>query len=280
MVFRFKVGTLELTVLTDGTFAFPARERWPDAPGADLDKMLAESFQSVAAPVLQVNVLAVNTGDRLVLIDAGTGGLFPADAGTTGRMPTSLAAAGIRPEDVDTVILTHAHPDHLWGAVDETFSQRIYPNADFVIAQAEWDYWMAPERAESEFVTSASLRLLEPRLRYITPGAEPVSGIMSIDAAGHTPGHMALHIVSGSEELVCAADVITDRAVSFQRPDWHLRADIDRAQGAKMRQRFLDRLATDRTLVAAYHLPFPGVGHVVRDGAAFRWVPADWGWQL
>ena len=285
-VYRFRVGTFELTVVTSGTLSFPIEDLWPEIPTAEIEAVLAADFQPTDAPVLQVNAMTVNTGDRLVLIDTGSGGKFFA---TAGRLPASLADAGIRPEDVDIVIFTHAHPDHLFGATDASGTRLLYQNAEYVITDTEFDFWAAPERmadvAEDwwrDMVQTAqgNLHAAEPRLRRIKPGAEVVPGIMSIDTAGHTPGHISLHIVSGRDELLCTGDVVSNRAVSFQRPDWRGGYDMDLDKGARVRRSFLDRCATDKVMVASYHLPFPGIGHVARDGTAFRWVPADWRWEM
>lgn len=285
-VHRFRIGTFELTVMSSGTLSFPIEELWPAIPKEEVAAVLAADFQPTDMPVLQVNVLAVNTGDRLVLIDTGSGGKF---FDTAGRLSVSLAAAGIRPEDVDTVVFTHAHPDHLFGATDTSGARRLFPNAEHVITDVEWDFWTAPDRAadlsedwwrEMVRLAQENLRAAEPRLRRIKAGGEVVPGIMSIDTSGHTPGHISLHIVSGSDELICTGDAVGNRAVSFQKPDWRGGYDMDLDQGARTRRAFLDRCATDKVLVASYHLPFPGVGHVARDGTAFRWVPADWRWDM
>jgi glyoxylase-like metal-dependent hydrolase (beta-lactamase superfamily II) len=285
-IYRFRVGTFEMTVLTSGTLAFPVRVIWPHAPEAELGAILGADFQPTDTSTPQVNVLAVNTGERLVLVDLGSGGkLFE----TAGALPASLAAAGIRPEDVDAVVFTHAHPDHLFGATDAGGTRLLYPNAEYVIADTEWDFWTAPDRAadantdrwrELVRLAQGNLRAIEPRLRRIRPGAEVLPGITSIDTAGHTPGHISLHLVSGRDELLCSGDVFSNRAVSFQRPDWPFGFDKDAEKGAKARRSLLDQCATDKVLVANYHLPFPGVGHVARDGTGFRWVPVDWSWQM
>ena len=142
-VYRFRVGTFELTVVTSGTLSFPIEDLWPETPRAEVEAVLAADFQPTDAPVLQVNALAVNTGDRLVLIDTGSGGKFFA---TAGRLPASLAAAEIGLEHVDTVVFTHAHPDHLFGATDPSGTRLLYPNAEHVITDIEFDFWTAPDR--------------------------------------------------------------------------------------------------------------------------------------
>ena len=119
-----------------------------------------------------------------------------------------------------------------------------------------------------------------PRLRLIKAGAEVAPGVTTIDTAGHTPGHMSVHLSSGSEELLLTADAVVNSTVSFQHPEWPFGFDQDVPLAAKARLSFLDRAATDKTLVGGYHFPFPGFGHVVREGSGYRWMPADWQWTI
>jgi glyoxylase-like metal-dependent hydrolase (beta-lactamase superfamily II) len=123
-----------------------------------------------------------------------------------------------------------------------------------------------------------NLKLAKPRLRLIKAGTEVAPGVTTVDTHGHTPGHMSVQISSGSEEMLLSADVIVDSAVSFLHPEWPFDFDLDVPQGTKTRMAFLDRAAADKTLVSSYHLPFPGFGHVLREGSGYRWLPADWGW--
>jgi glyoxylase-like metal-dependent hydrolase (beta-lactamase superfamily II) len=130
----------------------------------------------------------------------------------------------------------------------------------------------------SRRLTQTNLKLAKPRLRQIKAGAEVAPGVTTFDTAGHTPGHMSVHISSGSEEMLLTGDVLVDSEVSFLHPEWPFGFDIDVPMGTKARMAFLDRAAADKTLVGTYHLPLPGFGHVVREGSAYRWLPADWQW--
>jgi glyoxylase-like metal-dependent hydrolase (beta-lactamase superfamily II) len=132
--------------------------------------------------------------------------------------------------------------------------------------------------AQKPLVTQANLKLASPRLRLIKAGAEVAPGVTTIDTPGHTPGHMSVHISSGREEMLLTGDVVVNSAVSFLHPEWPFEFDLDVPQATKTRMAFLDRAAADKTLVGSYHLPFPGFGHVVREGSAYRWLPADWRW--
>jgi glyoxylase-like metal-dependent hydrolase (beta-lactamase superfamily II) len=279
--YRFKLGTIEITVVSDGTLAFPAETLWGDR-AEDARGLLTSTFQPSSPVGLQINTILVNTGDKLVLIDAGCG----ADKfqKTTGGLIGNLAAAGYAPGDIDMILFTHAHFDHLWGISDHENASLLFPSAEFVASEAEVAFWSAPEWANKvspalkPLVTQANLKLASPRLRLIKAAAEVVPGVTTFDTAGHTPGHISVHISSGSEEMLLTGDVVVNSAVSFQHPDWHFGFDMDEPLATKTRMAFLDRAAADKTLVGSYHLPFPGFGHVVREGSAYRWLPADWQW--
>jgi len=279
--YRFKLGTIEITVVSDGTLAFPAETLWGDR-AEEARGLLTSTFQPPSPVGLEINTLLVNTGDKLVLIDAGCG----ADKfqKTNGRLLGNLAAAGYAPGDIDTILFTHFHFDHLWGISDHENASLLFPSAEFVASEAEVAFWSAPEWANKvspalkPLVTQANLKLASPRLRLIKAGAEVAPGVTTFDTAGHTPGHISVHISSGREEMLLTGDVVVDSAISFLHPEWPFGFDIDVPLATKTRMAFLDRAAADKTLVGSYHLPFPGFGHVVREGSAYRWLPADWQW--
>ena len=232
--YRFSLGQFQLTVVSDGTLAFPAEVVWPEAPKAERDAVLASDFQPTDKSTFQVNVLAVNTGDRLVLIDAGSRGRMQP---TAGRLLQNLAAAEIKPEEVDTVLITHAHPDHLWGVTNASDTERTFPKAEYVIGESELNFWMQSQRPlESHAVwgdvyrqNMKTLAAINDRIRTVKPEGEVVPGIAAIA----TPGHTSLQIASGSNQLLCTANVVESRAVSFGPPDWHGQFDLDVDQGGE-----------------------------------------------
>jgi glyoxylase-like metal-dependent hydrolase (beta-lactamase superfamily II) len=279
--YRFKLGTIEITVVSDGTLAFPAETLWGDR-AEDARGLLTSTFQPPSPVGLQINTILVNTGDKLVLIDAGCG--VDKFQKTAGGLLGNLAAAGYAPGDIDMILFTHLHFDHLWGISDHENVSLLFPSAEFVASEAEVAFWSAPEWANKvspalkPLVTQANLKLASPRLRLIKAAAEVVPGVTTFDTAGHTPGHISVHISSGSEEMLLTGDVVVNSAVSFLHPEWPFGFDMDVPLATKSRMAFLDRAAADKTLVGSYHLPFPGFGHVVREGSAYRWLPADWQW--
>jgi glyoxylase-like metal-dependent hydrolase (beta-lactamase superfamily II) len=279
--YRFKLGTIEITVVSDGTLAFPTETPWGDR-AEDARGLLTSTFHTSRPEVVQINTTLVNTGDKLMLIDAGCG--VDKFQNTTGRLLGNLAAAGYAPGDIDMILFTHFHFDHLWGISDGENESVLFPSAEFVASEAEFAFWSDPElpskvsAKQQPVVTQTNLKLASRRLRQIKAGAEVVPGVTTFDTAGHTPGHMSVHISSGSEEMLLTGDVVFDSEVSFLHPEWPFGFDIDAPMGTKARMAFLDRAAADKTLVGSYHLPFPGFGHVVREGRAYRWLPADWQW--
>jgi len=279
--YRFRLGTIEITVVSDGTVAFPAETLWGDRAD-DARDLLTSTFHTPRPVELQLNTILVNTGDKLVLIDAGCG--VDKFQKTNGALLRNLAAAGYAPGDIDMILLTHAHFDHLWGISDHENSSLLFPSAEFVASETEVKFWSDPELAgklppaQLPRVTQTNLKLASPRLRLIKAGAEVAPGVTTFDTAGHTPGHISVHIGSGSEEMLLAGDVVFDSEVSFLHPEWPFGFDLDVPLATKARMAFLDRAAADRTLVGSYHLPFPGFGHVEREGSGYRWLPADWQW--
>src|ERR1700751_232255 len=267
--YRFKLGTIEVTVVSDGTVAFPAETLWGDRAD-DARDLLTSTFHTPRPVGLQINTILVNTGNKLVLIDSGFG--VDKFQKTTGRLIGNLAAAGYAPGDIDMVLLTHAHFDHLWGISDHENSSLQFPSAEFVASETEVTFWSDPTLsgklppAQLPQVTQTNLKLAPPRLRLIKAGAEVAPGVTTFGTPGHTPGHISVHIGSGSEELLLTGDVVVGSEVNFLHPEWPFGFDLDVPMGIKTRMAFLDRAAADRTLVSSYHLPFPGFGHVVRDG--------------
>src|SRR6195256_5839509 len=279
--YRFKLGTIEITVVSDGTLAFPAETLWGDR-AEDARGLLTSTFQPPSPVGLQLNTILVNTGDKLVLIDAGCG--VDKFQKTAGGLLGNLAAAGYAPGDIDMILFTHCHFDHLWGISDSKNASLLFPSAEFVASETEVTFWSAPDLPgkvspkQQPLVTQANLKLASPRLRLIKAGAEVAPGVTTFDTAGHTPGHISVHISSGREEMLLTGDVVVNSAVSFLHSEWPFEFDLDVPQATKTRMAFLDRAAADKTLVGSYHLPFPGFGHVVRAKSGYRWLPADWQW--
>ena len=272
------LGEFEVTVLSDGQLNLPLDFAYPDVPREELVALLEAAGQRADMLVPDCNVTVLKSADRLVLFDVGSGANFMP---TAGLLPQSLADAGIDPADVTDVIFTHAHPDHLWGLLDE-FDEVLFPDADYHMNQVEWDYWRAdgtleatPEERKS-FVVGAQSRLavLEDRINLFAFGAEVIPGVEAVDTNGHTPGHTSFAVHGGGSSLMVIGDAISNQPVSFEKPDWPSGSDQDPATGAATRAALLDRLVTDDMQVVGYHLPHPGTGRVERSGTAYRYIAA------
>lgn len=269
-------GTASLTVLSDGSLALPLAFSFPDASPDEVKKILADNGLPTDSPGPDCNITLARSGDRLVIFDAGSGPNFMP---TAGKLPESLETAGIDPADVTDVVITHAHPDHIWGLTDD-FDEPVFANAQVHIGQQEWDFWSAEDAiskvAEDRqtFVVGAQNRFaaIGDRVRFLKPGDEVLPGIEAMATPGHTPGHLSF-MVHGTEPVVVLGDAMTNSAISLARPDWRAGTDQDPEQAAKTRVALLDRLATERARVIGFHFPHPGAGIVERKDGAYRYAP-------
>jgi glyoxylase-like metal-dependent hydrolase (beta-lactamase superfamily II) len=225
--------------------------------------------------------MVVNTGKEVILFDTGCGALSHDYEQLRGRLPAGklverMQLIGYRPEDIDIVVISHGHFDHIGGLMQD--GKPVFPNASYVIGAAEFDFWKRGEnvREARKFNRDLFVKIVSPltdRTRFIRPGQEIVSGIQVIDAAGHSPGMMAYLIEAGGRRLLNWADTCGHYAISVQRPDLHLDVDDDKEKAANTRMRILDMAATDEFFVLGYHMPFPGLGLVERRSDGYRWIP-------
>ncbi len=274
----FKLGEFEISVFSDGHLTIPTRFLARNVSEADIKARLGQTADMVSPAC---NITLIRTPTELVLIDVGAGPHFMP---TAGKLAENMESAGIDRKAVTKVVLTHAHPDHLWGALDEFDNEPMFPNASYAISAAEWNFWMAEDVASrlpedrQNFAPGAkrNLNRLRDKLRTIRSGEDIVGGIRAIDTSGHTPGHLSIEIASGREAIVVLADALTHPTISFAHPEWMPAADHhDPERAVRTRKSLLDRLATDRSRAIGFHLPFPGIGFVERSGAAYRFVPSS-----
>jgi len=256
-----------------GSFFFRGR------PHGQLAAILAEANVSPDELRPPCNITLYRDAERTVLFDAGAGSGFMPSAGV---LLDNLDAVGVTPEDVTHVVFTHAHPDHLWGVLDD-FDDPMFPDAEYMMGRAEWNYWRDPNtastigEARASFAVGAARRLevIEERCTLFDDGEEILPGIMAQASFGHTPGHMSFEVRSGHESVLIAGDAIGNHHVAFARPDWGSGADQDAETGAKTRQRLLDKLAHERITLVGFHLPGGGIGRVERKDGAYRFVPEN-----
>jgi glyoxylase-like metal-dependent hydrolase (beta-lactamase superfamily II) len=279
--YRFMVGSLEVTMINDGKFQRPLEAAFVrNAELSDVQAALADAFQPTDTLTIPITTTVINTGDRLVLIDAGTGGLL---APTAGRWMANFRAAGYAPEQVDAVIVSHFHGDHIQG-IRAQDGQPVFPNASLHVSEPEWAFWMddgqmsrAPEAMQNAF--KGVRRVFAPVAKDVQQYSgemELVPGIRALPAPGHTPGHSAFLLSSGADSLLVWSDTTNKPELFVRNPDWHAVFDMDGAQAAATRKRLLDMAASERLRVAGYHFPFPANGYIARDSGRFRFVPALW----
>jgi glyoxylase-like metal-dependent hydrolase (beta-lactamase superfamily II) len=274
---RYKVGAFEMTVITDSEVFIdgPHPLIGGNAAEEDVRRLMRENLLPETKYQPGFSPAVVNTGRELVLFDTGNGenGFVPRPAG--GWLAQELAPAGIKPEDIDIVVLSHGHPDHVGGLVEG--GKPLFPNARYVIGQIEYDFW-APEGKHTgdlekfASVFRANTKAIADRFTFVKPGDDIVTGIRAVEAYGHTPGHLNFLIESEGKAIYFWGDCAHHQVASLARPDWHCVFDVDAEQGAATRKRVYDRLATDRIPIIAYHMPFPSVGYVERQGSAYRWL--------
>jgi glyoxylase-like metal-dependent hydrolase (beta-lactamase superfamily II) len=286
--YRFGVGQFDCVAISDGSLNYPVESFFANAP----PEQVQSALRNRGLPTTQIpspyTCLFIHAGDHQVLIDTGAGNLgasaakiFPnLDHSTsiTGTLPANMRAAGLRPEAVSVVIITHAHPDHVGGTLDES-GQLVFANAHYFIGSLEWDYWISDAAAGSAIPMAHLIRRnLEPlrdRLTLVQDGSEILPGIHAIATPGHTIGHLAVSVASATEYLLHISDAAL-HPLHLEYPTWVPIFDVIPEQAILSKQRILDHAAERRALVFAHHFaPFPNLGHVLKQPQGWQWQPLE-----
>lgn len=278
--FRYRVGDMQVTAIHNGMTDRPSEGLVPNAPAGALQQLLADNFLPPDRFPVTFTTLVVNTGSKLVLLDTGYGDNGPAG---TGAWMANFRAAGFDPANVDAVVISHFHADHISGfrMKDGTAP---FPRAELMVPAVEWDFWMnddnmakAPAGLQGSFQNSR--RVFGANAANVTRFAwdkEVLPGITAVKADGHTPGHTAFALASGAGKLLVMSDTTNNPLVFARHPEWSAVFDQDAAQARATRRRLLDMAAAERMQVAFYHAPFPATGHLAREGDGFRYAPLMW----
>jgi glyoxylase-like metal-dependent hydrolase (beta-lactamase superfamily II) len=280
-IYRFKIGSYELTAVHDGVWHREVDDKFVrNASYAEVQKALDAAFMPANKLSIPFTVLFVNTGTTLILIDTGTAGqLTP----TAGLMGANVSAAGIDPNAVDTILISHFHPDHINGIKNKE-NQLVFPNAEINVPAREWAYWMdganmnaAPEAALGAFRNVRRIfGDIASKVKRFEPGQEVAPGITSIAAYGHTPGHTAFAVAAGNQSMLVLGDTTNHPALFVRNPEWQAVFDVDGNMAAETRKTLLDRAAADRMLVQGYHFPFPASGYIAKQSKGYEFVPVQW----
>jgi glyoxylase-like metal-dependent hydrolase (beta-lactamase superfamily II) len=279
--FRMALGDFEITALYDGYFE-AEQSLFKNATPQEMTKLLAHSFVNKKSIQSAVSAYLINTGANLVLVDTGSAKCF---GPTLGALPENLKAAGYDASQIDTVVITHLHPDHACGLLNAD-GKLAFPNATLRTAQAESDYWMsetiaakAPKEAQGFF--KQARESVQPyidagKFKPFTGNETIVPGIVAVATPGHTPGHTSYRVTSKDQNLLVLGDLIHSYAMQFPRPGIAIAFDVDSAKAIPTRKKIFSEAAQQQTWLAGTHLPFPGIGQIRAEGSGYAWVPVQY----
>ncbi|MBO0800307.1 MAG: MBL fold metallo-hydrolase [Blastocatellia bacterium] len=284
---KYKVGDAEVIALYDGIWEKVHDSKYfGNATTEDIKKALAAAGQTTAFVPIPITVFVVRLNGKLILCDTGGGdqvqAFNPQSVFVSGKMTANMKAAGIDPKDIETILISHFHPDHIFGLLGKKTNAPVFPNAEIILSATEYNWWTDPSLIGR---LPEGRRPLAKRIQSVIPGwknvlpvegeDEVVPGIRFVKAYGHTPGHTAFLLGSGSEQLMISNDTAYLPALSLGHPEWHGAFDQDAAMAEVSRRKVLDRVVADRMLICGSHFPWPGLNRVMKDGGSYALEPQN-----
>lgn len=279
--YKYKVGSLEVTAIYDGIWRKPHDPAFiKDVSVDDTKAALAKAGLTTEFMPIPLTVVVLKMNGRTIMMDAGSGvGQWQANAT---HLPANMKAAGIDYKAIDTILISHFHPDHVWGLMEKGTNNPVFPNAELIVNATEYNWWTDPSRLAKlpEGRKPAGKRIAEnfpkwKNWKLVDDGAEVVPGIRLMAAPGHTPGHSVYHVDAGAEQFLVSADTMYVPALLAPHPEWQGAYDQDGPMAISTRHRIIDQVIADNVRICGSHFPFPGTGSFVKDGNAYAFTPTQ-----
>jgi glyoxylase-like metal-dependent hydrolase (beta-lactamase superfamily II) len=284
--YRYKVGSFEITVATDGQRSFKLPDNFvTNVKRDEVSAALAAAYMDKDTMTIPYTPIAINTGSKLIVMDTGTGEAnFERSKGVGGQFHSNLKAAGIDRGAVDLVVISHFHGDHINGLITAD-NKSAFPNAEILVPAPEWKYFMddgemsrqTTDRMKEVF--AGARKVFDALNRKVTPyeaGKEIAPGITAVATYGHTPGHMSYVVASGNSKVYVQADVTNHPALFARNPGWHAFFDQDPKMAEETRRKVYDMLVAEKMLVQGFHYPFPSLAYIEKSGSGYREIPVPW----
>ncbi|WP_404294495.1 MBL fold metallo-hydrolase (plasmid) [Microvirga sp. RSM25] len=279
--YKYRVGSIEATAVYDGIWRKPHDPAFiKDVSVDEIKAALARAGLTTDFMPIPLTVLVLKIGDKHIMIDAGSGvGQWQANAT---HLPANMQAAGIDRRQISTILISHFHPDHVWGLMEKGTDNAVFPEAELVVNSAEYRFWTEPGRVEQlpEGRRQAGKRIADVfptwnNWRLVENGTEVAPGIHILEAFGHTPGHSVFLVTSGSDQLMVSNDTMYVPALLAPHPEWQGAYDQDGPMAVITRRKIVDRVIADRMMICGAHFPFPGLGTFMKDGNAYTFSPVE-----
>jgi glyoxylase-like metal-dependent hydrolase (beta-lactamase superfamily II) len=278
--YKYKVGSAEVTALYDGIWEKPHDPTFiKNASIDDTKTALAKAGLTTDFVSIPLTVAVVNTGGKLILCDSGSGGQWQP---TAGKLMANMKAAGIDPAAIHTVLISHFHPDHIYGLMEKGTNAPVFPNAEIIVPATEYKWWTEPGRVEklpeARKALGARIHAVFPtwkNIRQVEGETEVAPSIRFVNAPGHTPGHVAFHLASGNQQLMLSNDMAYVPALLAPHPEWQGAYDQDGPLAVDTRRKLIDRVIAEKLAICGAHFPFPGAGTFVKDGNGYAFTPVN-----